>query len=134
MTHSVEYWVEEYKRRLIEVQQEACIELSRRIIIRTPVDEGVLRASWTPTINQFESGTSMSPPDSTNWQGTINEIEKVVSGLMPGDTFYLANPQPYARVIEYNGRYIGDEMVPYLMVSTSIAEWPQILKEAASGV
>ena len=116
---SIEYWVEEYKRRLIEVERKACAGLARRIVYRTPVDIGTLRFSWTPSIGM---------PDYSNSGG---DFFAVAHSLQPGDTFCLANGQPYVRVIEYNGH---SNQAPHGMMRISIAEWGQILRGAVGGV
>lgn len=110
-----------YKQRLSHVQQNSCAELSNRVLARTPVDSGSLRASWTPN-----KGEPVAINVDTTTGGTRHDITSVIHSLKLGDTYSLANGQPYARRIEYEGY---SPQAPAGMLRVSVAEWSQIVAE-----
>lgn len=62
-------------------------DLCRRVIEKTPVDEGTLRRSWTM---------------GENTSGGNDPLSYAIT-MKFGETRYLVNNQPYAKVVEYGG-------------------------------
>ena len=94
-------------------------ELSARIASNTPVDEGVLRDSWTP---------SVGAPVFDNSGGSALAV---LRGMQPGQVYYYANGQPYAPRIEYES---WSPQAPGGMVSVAVAEAQQITDEIIGGL
>lgn len=113
-----------YQQRLTSVVRKSCAEISTRIVARTPVDSGSLRASWTPN-----NGEPIAENVDIAQGGSRHDIASVVNNIEAGDTFSLANGQPYARRIEYEGH---SPQAPAGMVRITAAEWPQIVREAVN--
>ena len=88
------------------------IKVATKIVYRTPVDEGILRASWTPDINR----------DNTSNSG--GDIASVARRLKDDDTFTFINAQPYGAKIEYEAH---SPQAPAGMVRISIAEVSSIV-------
>lgn len=115
----LEGFIERYRRRLTRVVRRSAEELSTRVIERTPVDTGALRASWTP---------NAGAPRAVNREGGGEQNVAAVAGaLEPGDTYSLANGQPYVRRIEYEGH---SPQAPAGMLGVSVAEWDEIVETA----
>ena len=74
-------------------------DLAKDIINGTPVDEGVLINNWY--------ASNRNPPKQTTKQNdpsgkkSLQRVDKALTRLKIGQTFYLANNLPYARVVEY---------------------------------
>lgn len=118
--------IKRYKRDALSTAKLAAADLSNRVIRRTPVDQGSLRASWTPNINtphavNININDDAPMPDRHNHSAVINHMQQ-------GDEYYLCNGQPYARRIEYEGH---SGQAPSGMLRVSCAEWQQIVNRAA---
>ncbi len=76
------------------------LELFDMIIKQTPVDKGILRASWILGVNRIPRSPSAGSGDSkTTAQGKLSSFEV-------GDPIWIVNHMPYAKVIEY-GEFPG---------------------------
>lgn len=104
-----------YKDRSLKVVQGAYVATCNATQIRTPVDQGTLRRSWTPALNRV---------DGSNSGGDASEV----AGRMKlGDSVTFTNAQPYAARIEYEAHSM---QAPNGMRDISTAEWPANVKEA----
>lgn len=77
--------------------REACFEVTRRVILKTPVDKGRARANWQASVS-----TPMEGVKETNDNGggaTIAAASGAVSDA-PGKVFWLTNNLPYAAKLE----------------------------------
>lgn len=114
--------IKKYKGDLQSVARISCSTVATKTITRTPVDSGALRASWTPNIG---------PPIANNVDpgagGGRNDLASVINRLTVGDTFSLANGQPYARRIEYDA---WSPQAPQGMMRRSVIEWRRIVNDA----
>lgn len=111
--------IAQYKDDLTSIARISCTTVAVKTINRTPVDEGTLRRSWTPAIGRI---------DFSNHGG---DLTPVINRLQIGDRFTLGNGQPYVRVIEYEAH---SSQAPQGMMRISVAEWDQIVADAARKV
>lgn len=104
-----------YKRKIETIARKSCEEVSSRVRERTPVLSGDLRDSWV--------------------------VDPSPNALRVGDTLRMGTDSPYGAYIEYlspparnppQTKY-ADIGQPYGMMRRSIAEWRQIVEEAARG-
>lgn len=85
-------------KRALYVQRGVAIDLFSKVVIRTPVDIGTLRANWRPSVNKpNKSKTKKTDPSG---QETIALIKKKFEKAR-GDRFILTNNLPYAPIVEY---------------------------------
>ena len=103
-----------YRERALRIYQDSCIEISRRVIERTPVDTGALRKSWT---------ASKGSIDTSNRGG---DFVSVARGLTLGQRYTFGNGQPYARRIEYYGH---SPQAPRGMMRVTLAEYESIVAQ-----
>ena len=61
-------------KRALYVQRAVAIELFSKVVIRTPVDIGTLRANWRPSVNKPNKSKKRKPDPSG--QETIALIKK----------------------------------------------------------
>lgn len=85
-----------------------------RIIKRTPVDTGRLRANWQSSIDVAATGELKRTEESK----ATAEANRVISRVKIGKVFYMSNNLPYAAIIE-NG---GPRRTPVGMMRISVAE------------
>lgn len=76
--------------------------LSTDIIYDTPADTGRLKNNWLPSLNS----PNLTENDGLDPSGNkaIASVKATTLSMKLGDTFYLTNNLPYARVVEF-GEY-----------------------------
>lgn len=122
-------------RKLKLVVRKVMLEIISKIILKTPVDKGTLRANWQLAIGNVPNGTL-----------ELNDIEGIATvaradanslGYKLGETIYLANNLPYVRTVEEGGYKDGPKTVggfslqaPAGMVGLTLQEFQGIVKRA----
>ena len=105
--------------RYDEVIRGTLLDLSKRIILRTPVDTGRARGNWQVSYNAPESGVLQR--DDLSGQGTIAEVAQQTQ-IAGGNVWYLTNNLPYIQRLEFEG---WSDQAPSGMVRISLAELDQ---------
>lgn len=100
-------------------------EVDARLKMKSPVDTGRFRASWTIGVGQPDSTVA---PDVV--QGQVAIPEPRIPAITMGATYYHANSLPYARRLEYG----WSKQAPAGMVRLTAAEVPQILQALVAQV
>jgi len=121
---------EQQIRRIIdnraEVSQEiftaSCIQVSEKVITRTPVDEGRARGNWNASINSADDSTS----DTRRASQAQSDARSTAGRLRLGDTFHLTNGLPYIRPLEYDRL---SRQAPNGMVRITLDEFNAALRE-----
>jgi len=134
---------EETKKKLNLVYRRSCFELSKRIIMRTPVGNssiwktkyppkgyvgGRLRGNWQMGINSRPSGTLKATDKSGG--STVSKVQRGLGSLKIGRKFYLYNNLPYAHAVEFG----HSKQAPKGMMRVSVKEWKNIVKLVASTI
>ena len=87
-------------RRIQEVMNLVTIDMFNRIVIATPVDEGLLRGNWIPT----KARPKKRPREQFDPTGQQAAAEiKATFEKSRARKHYLRNNLPYAWVVEYGG-------------------------------
>ena len=129
MVQGLSVIVGSYKARNQKLFQDSCLILANKVVMRTPVDKGSLRASWNPSL-----GDPVSSNVNIRRGNPIperNKLASVIAMLSIGDKFSLTNGQSYVREIEYEGKSM---QAPSGMLRRSVAEWPDIVRQAKDGL
>lgn len=81
-----------------QVVKKICLDLTTRIVYKTPVDTGRLRGNWQPSI-----GSPITTTIEVNDRSGGGVIAKTVAMVQnaPGSIFWLSNNLPYAAIAEY---------------------------------
>lgn len=109
------------------VFRKIALDLFTRVILKTPVDTGRLRGSWTVGIGAIAPGAiSLDKSGSA----TIARVTAATLGLKAGEVVYLTSNVAYAQAIEFG----HSKQAPAGMVRVSIQEFPQVVRVAAAGV
>ena len=77
-----------------------CLDLSRRVILRTPVDSGQARWNWQASIGSPAS-TKLTGSDKSGSKSISNASS--IAGSAPGNIFFLTNNMPYINKLEFGG-------------------------------
>lgn len=77
------------------------LDLFSAVVMRTPVDTGMLRANWQPSLGS-PSG-SKEPRGSKNGSLALQKITAMAQSASWGTDLYLMNNLPYAVTVEYGG-------------------------------
>jgi hypothetical protein len=117
-------WVESVQGDMDEAVRAVCIDLSTKVILRTPVDKGRARGNWIATIDAPATGTRSQ--NSPTGRGTITRASRTANRA-PGKVFYLTNNLPYINRLEYG--YSGQ--APQGMVRVTISEFNSIVRRRA---
>ena len=112
---------------MLSITRLSAAAISAKVVARTPVESGSLKASWTPGINEIVADNI-----DTRSETRRHDYAAVCNRLQAGDKYSLANGQDYARKIEYEGwsRY----KAPQGMLRISVAEWDQIVRGVVRGI
>lgn len=76
--------------------------VAKEVIMDTPVDTGRLKNNWYASNRKVPTQTTQATDASG--ANSMSRVDKALTRLKIGQTFYMANNLPYARVVEY-GKY-----------------------------
>jgi len=75
--------------------------VAKEVIMGTPVDTGRLKNNWYASNRKVPTQTTLATdPSGAN---SMARVDRALTRLKLGQTFYMANNLPYARVVEYGG-------------------------------
>lgn len=92
-------------------------ETDAQLKMRSPVDTGRFRASWSIGLNQVNPTVA---PDTPSGQPVV-AADPSIPAVTIGSTVYITNSLPYARRLEYG----WSKQAPAGMVRRTAAEMPQ---------
>jgi len=76
--------------------------IAKDAIMGTPVDKGTLINNWYASNRAIPNQTTKATDPSG--KTSLSRVDKALTRLQIGQTFYMANSLPYARTVEY-GKY-----------------------------
>jgi hypothetical protein len=115
-------WQVKTERKLDEVPRKVVFEMFRKIVLKTPVDEGRARSNWQPSIGSPATGTFDTLDKDGN--ATIAKAKAILATANAGDTIYLSNNLPYIRRLEEG----YSQQAPAGMVALTVQEFAAIVK------
>lgn len=92
------------------------LELTKRVVMRTPVDTGRARGNWFGRIGQPERRTT----EATDPRGsaTIAKGQAIIHRFTMGESYFLTNGLPYILPLEHG----HSKQAPAGMVTVTVAE------------
>lgn len=105
-------------------------EVFRRVVVKTPVDTGLAKGNWRPSIGSVDATVDESALDKSG-SGVMAKIMTVVGSFSGVGKVYLCNSLPYVNVLEYgraNGKP-GSIQAPNGMVRITLAEIEPIIRK-----
>jgi len=79
--------------------QKIVLDLDTRIVLGTPVDEGVARGNWYPSVSQPSNNVSLGTADKSG-NKSISAAASVAGSLKLGDVAWFTNNLPYILPLE----------------------------------
>lgn len=83
---------------LEKVVRRLILEIFENTVYNTPVDTGILRASWGISLNIEDNSYN---PESSSISTALQQMTKVNGNIV--DNYYIFNNKDYAEKIEYGG-------------------------------
>jgi hypothetical protein len=118
-TADISQWAARNGEKLDALARQTALEMSAKVVTRTPVDTGFLRSSWQPSIGNPASGSSAS--------GATPDVSLTVSNMKAGDTFWMTNNASYARFVEFG----TSKMAGRFFVTDTVAQWKSVVAAVA---
>lgn len=115
---------EKYKGDMDKTVRAATILAAQKVVMRTPVDTGRLRANWQFTSNA--PGNTTTDATDKGLAVLANMTAQIQASAVGGKT-YISNSLPYAQRIEYEG--YSKVKAPQGMVRISLAEMPAAIEQ-----
>ena len=97
----VKKFAEKTNRNVEDVIAATSIDLFSRIIMQSPVDSGLLRGNWQPSLNSPIKSKIGAKDASGQGDASIGKMTAVVNQFSGDGSIYLSNNLPYAYKIEY---------------------------------
>lgn len=104
------------------INRKALVSISRRVIVKTPVDTGEARTGWQFDINRKPSGEPSGDP--------IDAITLAVQPMKVGEVGFFINVVPHIIPLEWG----YSDQAPNGMLRLSVAQWDSIVARAAKEV
>lgn len=105
------------------VVKKVSIDMSSRIVLRTPVDTGRARANWSLTFDRPMDGTTTSTDKTGQSTGSANTAKAMT--WKSGDV-WIANNLPYIQRLEYG----WSDQAPGGFVRVTVREFEQYVASA----
>jgi hypothetical protein len=134
---TVKEWAVKAAKNVDEVVITTCIDISRRVVLYTPVGDpklwkspppagytgGQAKGNWIASINSPSSSVSQLKDPKGALTVSLAEDQAVKA---PGNVFYLVNNLPYIRRLEYEA---WSSQAPAGMIRRVMAEAPAIVRD-----
>lgn len=121
------------------VVRRAALELQTMMIESSPVDTGRFKGNWQAGLGSVNA-TTTSPEDKTplneSDEANVDRSRKFLLNFKIGQTIFLSNSMPYARVLEYgraNGKP-GSLQAPGGMVRLAMQRYGDAVAEAVRAI
>jgi len=116
-------WTNKTRNKLDLGLRKVTLEMFSEVILMSPVDTGLFRSNWLPSIGRPEAGTvDIADPSGSV---SIGRVQGMVQGVEGGTVVYLVNNLPYAERLE-NG---WSNQAPQGMVALAVQRWqPMVAK------
>jgi hypothetical protein len=115
-----------YRGDTLSLFRMSSAALTTKVVTRTPVLFGSLRASWAPSNGQPITNNVTITHQTESYQPQRNAITQVINSLQLGDVYSLGNGQPYVRKVEYEGH--SSMKAPAGMLGISVAEFDGMVR------
>ncbi len=120
---------------MVAVVRTVCFTISARVIMRTPVDTGLARSGWMPSIGAPDL-THPDPRGENEAEGSAQEsrdrLRPVLDGYDPAaqNSFFFTNSVKYIVPLEYG----HSKQAPQGMLRLTVAEFATVTTEAVNTV
>lgn len=124
----IQRFVEKAKGNATLVVRKISLDILKRVVQKSPVDEGRFKSSWLVSINSIPTGD----PGTIDKSGapSFQRVDAAVLRMKAGDFIAMTSNLPYSRKLEYG----HSKQAPSGVVRITVQEFPQVVAKAASEV
>jgi hypothetical protein len=122
----IQRFVEKANGRVDLVIRKVALEMFTRIVIKSPVDTGRARGSWSCAIGSIPSA-QVNHLDKTG-AATIGQISATAARVKAGEVIYLTSSLSYIRALEFG----HSSQSPNGMVRLSVLEYGAVVNKAVA--
>jgi hypothetical protein len=125
----VSRWVAKANGNTDLVLRKITLDLTRSVVMKTPVDTGRARGAWSvsiATIPPYE----VKPEDKSGGNVLSKAAGTINSEVKAGQVIYLTNTLPYILRLEEG----YSKQAPAGMVGLTLREWPGIVRTSTAGL
>lgn len=127
-----------------QVVRKVAIDVTKNVVIKTPVDTGRARANWNVQIDQPDYTTTAETD--TSGDGTVGKAVSTLQDYRAGPAIWITNGLPYISTLEYggypnppkndSGKTSGGYSIqaPAGMVRITVAEYQRFVDQAVKGL
>ena len=108
------------------VIRKVALDITSRVVDRSPVDTGRFRANWTLQIGAIDYTTTQAVDP--GGEATASRLASALPKTVTGTVIYIANSLPYAWRLETG----YSKQAPAGMVGLTVAEYASIVDRAAA--
>lgn len=110
------------------VVRKVALDIFKRVVIKSPVDEGRFKSSWLVGLNSVPSGD----PGTIDKTGapSIARINASVAQMHAGDVVTMTSSLPYSRRLEYG----HSQQAPAGVVRITVSEYRGVVDKAAAEI
>lgn len=84
--------------RFDKIVRKVCLDLTRDLVLLTPVDTGMAKSNWFLGTNRVSSTETTA---SKNGAPSLGRASEFASTLKAGGVFFIVNNLPYIMALEY---------------------------------
>ena len=117
----------EGERQTEFVVQKTALEVTKRVVKRSPVKSGKFRGNWNVGVNAPDLSVDEAARDPTGAL-TIAEAAVKLDQVKPGAVVYVSNALPYGDALEFG----SSKQAPHRFVRITASEFKSILAQAVS--
>lgn len=126
--------IENTGEKVEDLVRKTALQLQTSMVELAPVDTGRFKGNFVPGIGTINLKNDY-PPDKSG-ASAIDRTKVALQGWKAGQTIYLTNSLPYARVLEYgraNGKP-GSMQAPGGVVRLTVQNYAKALAQAVSEI
>lgn len=123
-------WSENARRKAEVVCRKIALDMTTRVIMRSPVDTGRFRGNWQTAIGVVPGGTTERKdklPRGAPGGRAFAQAQRTSLQFGPGQIIYLVNNLPYAVALEHG----WSKQAPAGMVKITVQEFGPIVESLA---
>jgi len=110
-----------------KVVRKVTIDMTRELVIATPVDTGLARSSWFFGLTR---PTNVGESASKNGAPSISRCLEFTANLKAGGVHFIANNLPYIMALEFG----SSTQAPNGMARKTVEKWQEIVNRVAGAL
>lgn len=123
----IKAFAEKTNVKLDKIQRKIVIDITRELMLMTPVDTGHARSNWFWGTNRV---IAIDPAKNKNGGPSMARATAFSLGIQGGGVYYITNNLPYIMALEFG----SSKQAPAGMARVTVARWQKIVNAAVGGI